>query len=223
MSMMRYLLLILGISIIFSGNAFAQSTPDVEIILSSSSYNYGEKLDYIIMVSEVTGEDAIIYITDTSGNKSRLLTVPISQEESRVIAPFAFDSVIWNDGKYELEIQYSGTTSTTEFIIEDDGTIGIPYWIKDLSKLWTSGQMKDSEFAKSIQFLIDQNIIFNPIIGQELHIPEWFKITTAWWASNQIPDTIYGDSLQFLINEKIILIPIEQESFNQESSLDKTL
>ena len=60
MSMMRYLLLILGISIIFSGNAFAQSTPDVEIILSSSSYNYGEKLDYSIMVSEVTGEDAII-------------------------------------------------------------------------------------------------------------------------------------------------------------------
>ena len=221
--MKYYLAVLVGIGVIFSGNAFAQYTPDAEIILTSSSYNYGEKLDYSIMVSEVTGEDAIIYITDTSGNKSRLLTVPISQEESRVIAPFAFDSVIWNDGKYELEIQYSGTTSTTEFIIEDDGTIGIPYWIKDLSKLWTSGQMKDSEFAKSIQFLIDQNIIFNPIIGQELHIPEWFKITTAWWASNQIPDTIYGDSLQFLINEKIILIPIEQESFNQESSLDKTL
>ena len=223
MSMMRYLLLILGISIIFSGNAFAQSTPDVEIILSSSSYNYGEKLDYSIRVSEVTGEDAVIYITDTSGNKSRLLTIPISQEESRVIAPFAFDSVIWNDGTYGLEIEYSGRISTTEFTIEDDGTIGIPYWIKDLSKIWTSGQMKDSEFAKSIQFLIDEKIIFNPIIGEELQIPEWFKHTTSWWASNQIPDTVYGDSLQFLINEKIIVIPINQESFNQESSSDKTL
>ena len=223
MSMMRYLLLILGISIIFSGNAFAQSTPDVEIILSSSSYNYGEKLDYRIMVSEVTGEDAVIYITDTTGNKSRLLTIPISQEESRVIAPFAFDSVIWNDGTYGLEIEYSGRTSTTEFTIENDGTIGIPYWIKDLSKIWTSGQMNDSEFAKSIQFLIDEKIIFNPIIGEELQIPEWFKHTTSWWASNQIPDTVYGDSLQFLINEKIIVIPINQESFSQESSSDKTL
>ena len=223
MSMMRYLLLILGISIIFSGNAFAQSTPDVEIILSSSSYNYGEKLDYRIMVSEVTGEDAVIYITDTTGNKSRLLTIPISQEESRVIAPFAFDSVIWNDGTYVLEIEYSGRTSTTEFTIENDGTIGIPYWIKDLSKIWTSGQMNDSEFAKSIQFLIDEKIIFNPIIGEELQIPEWFKHTTSWWASNQIPDTVYGDSLQFLINEKIIVIPINQESFSQESSSDKTL
>ena len=221
--MRQYLLVILCTSIIFSGNAFAQYSPNVEIKLSASTYNYGEKLDYTITVSEIIGDDAVIFITDTNGNKSRLLTIPISQEETRVIAPFAFDSVIWNDGKYELEIQYSGTTSTTFFTIENDGTIGIPYWIKDLSKIWTSGQMKDSEFAKSIQFLIEENIIFNPIVGQELQIPEWFKITTAWWASNQIPDTIYGDSLQFLINERVIIIPIDQESFNQESSSDKTL
>ena len=221
--MRQYLLLILGVSIIFSGSAYAQSIQDVEIVISSSNYNYGEKLDYKIIVSEITGEDAVIFITNTIGNKSQLLSIPISQEESRVIAPFAFDSVIWNDGTYGLEIEYSGRTSTTEFTIENDGTIGIPYWIKDLSKIWTSGQMNDSEFAKSIQFLIDEKIIFNPIIGEELQIPEWFKHTTSWWASNQIPDTVYGDSLQFLINEKIIVIPINQESFNQESSSDKTL
>ena len=221
--MRKYLLVILGISIIFSGNAFAQYTQDVEIILSSPSYNYGEKLDYKIMVSEVTGEDAIIFITDTTGNKTRLLTVPISQEESRVIAPFGFDSVIWNEGKYELELQYSGAISNTEFTIVDDGSIGIPYWIKDLSKIWTGGQMPNKEYAKAIQFLINEKIIFNPIVGQELQIPEWFKITTAWWASNQISDTIYGDSLQFLINERVIIIPIDQESFNQESSSDNTL
>ena len=223
MNVIRYLLLILGISIIFSGNAFAQYTPDVEIILSSSSYNYGEKLDYKIMVSEVTGEDAIIFITDTIGNKSRLLTMPISQEESRVIAPFGFDSVIWNEGKYELELQYSGAISNTEFTIVDDGSIGIPYWVKDLSKLWTSGQMPNKEYARAIQFLIDEKIIFNPIIGQELQIPEWFKITTFWWANNQILDTEYGESLQYLINEKIIIIPINQESFDQEPSSDKDL
>ena len=222
-SMRRYLLIILGISIIFSPNAFAQYSPDVEIILSEFSYNYGEKLDYRVIVSEVTGEDAIIFITNTIGNKSQLLTLPISQEESRVIAPFAFDSVIWNEGTYELELQYSGATSITKFTIENDGTIGIPYWIKDVSKIWTNGQMGDGEFAKSIQFLIDENIIFNSKAGQELQIPEWFKFTTSWWANNQIPDTIYGDALQFLIDERIIVIPINQESFNQEPSLDKTL
>ena len=221
--MKYYLAVLVGIGVIFSGNAFAQNIPDVEILISSSSYNYGEKLDYKIMVSEVTGEDAIIFITDTSGNKSRLLTMPISQEESRVIAPFAFDSVIWNEGKYELELQYSGAISNTEFTIVDDGSIGIPYWVKDLSKLWTSGQMPNKEYARAIQFLIDEKIIFNPIIGQELQIPEWFKITTFWWANNQILDTEYGESLQYLINEKIIIIPINQESFDQESSSDKDL
>ena len=221
--MKYYLAVLVGIGVIFSGNAFAQYTPDVEIILTSSSYNFGEKLDYKIMVSEVTGEDAVIFITDTSGNKSRLLTMPISQEESRVIAPFGFDSVIWNEGKYELELQYSGAISNTEFTIVDDGSIGIPYWVKDLSKLWTSGQMPNKEYARAIQFLIDEKIIFNPIIGQELQIPEWFKITTFWWANNQILDTEYGESLQYLINEKIIIIPINQESFNQEPSSDKDL
>jgi len=221
--MRQYLLVILGISIIFSGNVFAQYTPDVDILISSPNYNYGDKLDYKIIVSEVTGEDAIIFITNTMGNKSQLLTLPISQEESRVIAPFGFDSVIWNEGTYELEVQYSGATSITTFTIENDGTIGIPYWIKDISKIWTSGQMEDAEFAKSIQFLIDEDIIFNSKAGQELQIPKWFKITTAWWSNNYIPDTVYGDSLQFLIDESMIMIPIDQKSFDQESSLDKTL
>jgi hypothetical protein len=222
--MKQYVLLILGISIIFSGNAFAQHTPDVEIVLSSSIYNYGEKLDYKIIVSEVTGEDAVIFITDTTGWKSRLLTIQILQEESRIIAPFGFDSSgKWNEGKYELELQYSGAISNTKFTIVDDGSIGIPYYVKDISKLWTSGQMPEKEFAKSIQFLIDEKILFNPKPGQELSIPEWFKAPTLWWSYNQIPDTIYGSALQFLIDERVIVIPIDQKSLSQESSSDKTL
>ena len=151
--MKAVLLIILGFSIIISGTAYAQYSPDVELLLSSSTYNYGEKLDYKIIVSEVTGEDAVIFITDTIGNKSQLLSIPIYEEESRIIAPFAFDSVIWKRGTYELELQYSGDTSTGEFTIKG-GTIGIPYWIKDLAKIWTSGQTADKEFGKSLQFLI---------------------------------------------------------------------
>ena len=48
--MRQYLLLILAIGIIFPGNVYAQDTQDVEILISSSSYNYGEKLDYKILV-----------------------------------------------------------------------------------------------------------------------------------------------------------------------------
>jgi len=221
--MRQYLLVILGMGIIFSGNAFAQYSQDVEIMISSSSYSYGDKLDYNIIVEEITGEDAIIFITDTIGNKSQLFSIQIYEKESRVIAPFAFDSIIWREGTYQLELQYAGASSTTEFTIENDGTIGIPYWIKDISKLWVGGQTTDSEYAKTIQFLIDEKIIFNPSPGQELHIPEWFKYTTAWWTNNQIPDTIYGYALQTLIDNRVITIPIDQKSFSQELSSDKTL
>jgi hypothetical protein len=220
---MRYFLLaLLGVITIFSGNVYAQNIPEIEIILSNSIYNYGDKLDYRIIVSEVTGEDAVIFITDKTGKKSPILTVPIFEKESRIIAPFVFDSVIWDESKYELELQYSGAISNTEFIIEGDGSIGIPYWVKDLSKLWTSGQMPNKEYARAIQFLINEDVIFNPTLGQELRIPEWFKITTSWWANNQIPDTEYGESLQYLINEKVIVIPYDQESIDHEPS-DKTL
>ena len=221
--MRQYLLLILTIGIIFSGNAFAQYTQDIEIVISTPNYNYGEKLDYTILVEEVTGEDAIIFITDTIGNKSQLFSIQIYEKESRVIAPFAFDSIIWRDGTYQLELQYSGAVSTTEFTIENDGTIGIPYWIKDISKLWVGSQTTDEEFAKSIQYLIDEKVLFNSTPGQKLHIPEWFKFTTAWWTNNQVLDTVYGNCLQFLINERVITIPIDQKSFSQESSSDKTL
>ena len=216
------LFLILGTSIILSSVAYAQSVPEIELNLSSSTYNYGDRLDYTILVSEVTGDDAEIFIIDTFENKSKLLTIPISQNESRVIAPFAFDSVIWMKGTYKLELHYSGSITNSEFSIRG-GTIGIPYYVKDISKLWTSGQMPEQEFAKSIQFLIDEKIIFNPNPGEELSIPEWFKTPTLWWSNNQVPDTIYGNSLQFLIDENVIVIPIDQQSLSQESSSDKTL
>src|SRR5579872_3413852 len=35
----------------------------------------------------------------------------------------------------------------------------IPNWIKSVAKLWSEGQTSDSDFLKTIQYLIDQNII----------------------------------------------------------------
>ena len=43
--MRQYLLLIIGASIIFSASAYAQDVQNIEIVISSPSYNYGDKLD----------------------------------------------------------------------------------------------------------------------------------------------------------------------------------
>ena len=188
----------------------AQSTPDVKIIMTSEIFHYGEKLDYTIIVSDVTGYDAVIYIIDSTGIRSPLYSTPISQEETHVIAPIGFDSVIWNDGEYSLELEYSGAYDKASFTIVDDGSVGIPYWINDLAKLWLSPpNIPDKEFAKGIVYLIEQKILDAPDGGDELYIPKWFKFTTAWWAYGQITDTTYANAIQFLIDEKILVVVYE--------------
>ena len=192
----------------------AQYAPDVKIIMTSEIFHYGEKLDYTIIVSDVTGDDAVIYIIDAAGMRSPLYSTPISQEETRVIAPIAFDSIIWNDGEYSLELEYSGATDKTSFTIIDDGSIGIPYWINDLAKLWLTTQTPDKEYAKAIQYLIEQEILEDPKSDGDLYIPHWFRYTTAWWASGQISDMTYTYAIQFLLDEKFMIVPLNQESSN---------
>ena len=68
----------------------AQYAPDVKIIMTSEVFHYGEKLDYTIIVSDITGDDAVIYIIDSAGMRSPLYSTPISQEETRVIAPVSY-------------------------------------------------------------------------------------------------------------------------------------
>ena len=198
--------------------ANAQYGTTVEIRLANDVYNFGDKLDYTIFVSDVTGDDAKIYIIDAMEKRSLLLVVPISQNETRIMANITFDNIIWNVGKYTLEIEYSGGMDETEFTIVDDGSIGIPYWIGDIAKLWLTNQIPDKEYANSIQYMIDNNILDNLQPGNTLHIPEWFKYTTSWWVSGQISDSSYGMAMQYLINEKFLTIPFDQETSDSASS-----
>ena len=206
-------LIVISCLIAFPISVNAQYIPDVKIILASEIFHYGEKLDYTIIVSEVTGEDAIIYIIDAAENRSPLVAKPISQNETRILAPFSFTSDIWTIGDYTLELEYSGAMYKVDFRIIDDGSVGIPYWINDLAKLWLTMQIPDKEFAGvAIQYLIEQEMITNPEHENTLYIPNWFKYTTAWWSTGEISDTTYAHAMQFLIDKKFMTIPFNQES-----------
>ena len=212
-SAITYTLIVICVLTVIPISINAQSVQDVKIIMTSEIFHYGEKLDYTIIVSDVTGEDAVIYITDPTGMRSPLYGTPISQEETRVIAPIAFDSIIWSEGKYMLELEYSGASDKADFTIIDDGSVGIPYWINDLAKLWlTPPNIPDKEFAKGFAYLIEHKVLDAPESDDELYIPKWFKFTTAWWSSGQITDTTYAHAIQYLLNEKFMIIPFNQES-----------
>jgi hypothetical protein len=191
------------------------AAPTISIETSQSVYEYGDNLVMIINVSEITGDDASIYITDPTERKSLLLQQPISQEYTEFPSKFPFDSAIWKPGKYVLEIEYSGDKSSTQFTIEDTGKIALPFWIKDLAKMWINEPLvTDKDFARAIEYLIQREIIKIPYTepGEETisSIPEWVKNNAGWWIEGKISDTEFTMALQYLVKTGIITVNLSK-------------
>ena len=187
--MFKIIILILSvfsISILTTG-AFAQNIPAVEIIISSETYKFGDKLEYQIIVSEVTNDNAIIYITDESGTRSQLLTMPIETQNTVVTAQFPFDSIIWKEGQYVLELEYSGASSTTTFSLINDGSVSLPFWFSDITMMWLNDEATDKDYVRNVIVqLIDEGAIKEPrpayLDEDVIFIPKWFKTIASWWS-----------------------------------------
>ena len=179
------ILLVISISFL-TADVFAQNEITIEIILSSETYAFGDKLEYQIIVSDVTNENAVLYIIDESGKKSQLLTIPIEIENTIVTAPFPFDSIVWNEGNYILEIVYSGISFTQEFNLVDDGKVSLPFWFKDVAMMWVTNEATDKDYVRNIiGQLIEEKIIvesYEPRLDENLIvIPNWHKTIAEWW------------------------------------------
>jgi hypothetical protein len=195
------------------GLTFAASAISIET--SQSVYEYGDHLIMIINVSEITEDDARIYITDSAERKSLLLQQPISQKYVEFPSKFPFDSAIWKPGTYVLEFEYSGDKSSTQFTIEDTGKIALPFWIKDLAKMWINEPLvTDKDFARALEYLIQHEIIKIPYTepGEETisSIPEWVKNNAGWWIEEKISDTEFTMALQYLVKTGIITVNISK-------------
>ena len=191
------------------GLTFAESA--ISIATNQSVYEYGDNLVMIINISEITGDDAVIYITDPTERRSLLLQQPISQEYTEFPSKFPFDATIWKPGTYVLELEYLGDKSSTQFIIEDTGKIALPFWIKDLAHMWiTEPLVTDKDFARALEYLIEKEIISIPYTepGTETvsSIPEWVKNNAQWWIEGKISDTEFTLALQYLVKTGIITV-----------------
>ena len=110
------LLSLLVILSILSSIDLAFAAPSISIETSQSVYEYGDHLNIIIKVSEITGGDAYIYIINTEERKSLLLQRPISQEYTEFPSPFPIESgspygllvrMVLNLNIQELNLQHS--------------------------------------------------------------------------------------------------------------------
>jgi len=191
------------------GLTFAESA--ISIATNQSVYEYGDHLVMIISVSEITGDDVSIYITDPTERRSLLLQQPIFQEYTEFPSKFPFDATIWKPGTYVLELEYSGDKSSTQFIIEETGKIALPFWIKDLAHMWiTEPLVTDKDFARALEYLIEKEVISIPYTepGTETvsSIPEWVKNNAEWWIEGKISDTEFALALQYLVKTGIITV-----------------
>ena len=191
------------------------AAPSISIETSQSFYEYGDHLVMIISVSEITGDDGYIYITDPAERKSLLLQQPISQEYTEFPSKFPFDSAIWKPGTYVLELEYSEVESSVQFTIEDTGKIALPFWIKDLAHMWiTEPLVTDNDFARAIGYLIERGIIKIPYTepgGETISsIPEWVKNNAQWWIEGKISDTEFALALQYLVKTGIITVNLSK-------------
>ena len=206
-------LLIISLIMLSPNQAFAASTVTIET--SQTVYEYGDHLVMIITVPENARQDfAYIHITDPAERKSLLLQYPISNAGTTEIpSKFPFDSAVWKPGTYLLELQYRGEQSSVQFTIEDTGTVSLPFWIKDLAKMWINQPLvTDKDFARAIGYLIQVEIITIPYtepgVETESIVPEWVKNNASWWIEGILTDTEFTTTLQYLVKVGIIKVNV---------------
>jgi len=188
----------------------ASAVPSIQILLDQTTFSYGEKLIYTIEVSEITGDLAIIHIRDDVGKGSSAIPIEISNLKTEVPSPFPFEKQIFPEGKYFIDLQYSGAEYTAEFNLVDSGNIVIPYYTKEIAIGWINNELSGGIFMDAIQKTVETDIINFPyLIDKEsmnkIFIPEWIKIITIWWVDEKISDETFVNAFQYLIDNKIIL------------------
>ncbi len=189
----------------------ASATPSIQILLEQSTFSYGEKLVYTIEVSEVTGELAIIHIRDEAGKGSSAIPIEISELKTEIPSPYPFEKQVFPEGKYFIDLQYSGAEYTAEFNLIDSGNIVISFQTKQIAYGWVNNEISGGILIDAIQKTVEKDAINIPYtIDREnlekIYIPDWVKIIAIWWLEEKISDGTFANAFQHLIDEKIITV-----------------
>ena len=144
--------------------------------------------------------------TDGEGFTSWIDMLPTRTKKEPYVAVASTD-----DGKIFRSEPFF-VTSGEKKIIEiksQEPEVIIPSWIRNNAKWWSSDQITTSDFAKGIQYLIEQKIIIIPSTSKgnaetSQVIPLWVKNNAKWWSEGQISDRDFVLGIQYLIQIGII-------------------
>ncbi|QLH03280.1 hypothetical protein C5F47_06835 [Nitrosopumilus cobalaminigenes] len=190
-----------------------QAQPTISIIMEKTTYSYCEKLFYTIEVSEVTGDPAIIHISDESGKGSSAIPIAITELQNPIPSLIPFDAEIFPLGKYFIDVQYSGAEANAEFELIDSDSICIPELIKPIMANWLSGNISDGFLLDAFQKYVDSKLVNVPFEINEknvydVEVPEWVKNIGYWWLEGVISDDDLSNAMNNLLERNIIGFPI---------------
>ncbi len=183
--------------------------PAVLIKLEKSVYGYCEKLFYVIEVSEVTGDPAIIHIRDDAGKGSSAIPIPIVALENPVPSLVPFEKEVFPLGKYYIDVEYSGQKTMAEFELIDLEKKCFPNAVNIFIMEWHYGKIPDGFLIDAFQKQVDKELIRIPFEITEnniysVKIPSWVKDSTGWWLEGMITDEELANMMNYLMKEKII-------------------
>lgn len=105
-------------------------------------------------------------------------------------------------GDFDFASFTIGTQKTQLPSTHSSSTVKIPAWVKNNAKWWTQGMINDEEFVKTVDYLVDQEIISIPHVQSSATplnpIPDWIRESAQQWASGKISDEEFVKALQYL-------------------------
>ena len=209
MKCMKIILLVLLIGSTGSVSSSVFAEPQMTATIEKTTYTYCEKLAYTIEVSEITGDLAIIHIRDETDKKSSAIPIPIENLSNPIPSAYPFQKDIFPSGKYFIDIEYSGATTTLEFDLIDSDNLCISQAMKPVIIRWVNGEFTDGMLVSGFQNLVDSKLLDIPYEITEknidkIKIPQWVKSIGNGWIMGIISDQMFAKNLQYLIDQKII-------------------
>ncbi|NGX31586.1 MAG: RNA polymerase sigma factor RpoD [Chlamydiae bacterium] len=100
--------------------------------------------------------------------------------------------------------------SEIEKLIPSSPKIVLPSWIKNNAEWWAGGLITDQDFAKGLEYMIQNKYIIIPLTEASSEssgeIPGWVKNNAEWWSQDLISDLEFVNGLQYLISNGIIQV-----------------
>ena len=187
--------------------------PFLEILASPINYTKSD-MSVTELVTDFNGFKRIALVAFHSSENSTSKVV--YDVESGILLGEHSSSIVTINGNPEI-VEFSDKLISTNMISSDSdafknlkSNVSIPKWVKTTAKMWSHGDVQDSEFTNAIQYLISNGIMHIPhdVSGNSSSqtIPTWLKHSTSMWADGNTTDNDFVQSIQWLITKGIIQV-----------------